>query len=185
MKPLSKIKRSLLRTKKEDAENSNPTQPPLPAQPTASNTDGPTAAATSPSQDPNPWARAFGIIQIREPELMSDYKKHLASLQGNNTGRGDLSAPQIESIVRQLLKHREETQFLVFLLGKPVEVRKQAEKLVKFLLWTEPIVKNALSAQPHAALAWSGVSMLLPVGKYPNCELILTLEAPDKRHHTK
>jgi hypothetical protein len=34
----------------------------------------------------------------------------------------------------------------------------------QFLLWSGPIVKDALSAQPYAALAWSGVSLLLPVG---------------------
>ncbi|KAJ6078055.1 uncharacterized protein N7446_000991 [Penicillium canescens] len=36
------------------------------------------------------------------------------------------------------------------------------ERSVKFVLWFDPIVKNAVSTQPYAALAWSGASLLLP-----------------------
>lgn len=49
------------------------------------------------------------------------------------------------------------------MLEKDAEIRKQVERLAKFLIWSDEITKNALSAQPYAALAWSGVSMLSPV----------------------
>jgi ankyrin repeat domain-containing protein 50 len=97
---------------------------------------------------------------------MADYKKHLASLHGGAVTSVDLSTPRsVESVVKQLLKDREDGQWRVSLLGKDVRIREQAEKLAKFLLWTDPIVKSAISAQPYAALAWSGVSLLLPVRK--------------------
>jgi hypothetical protein len=144
-------------------------QPPLPAQPAAPDTAVP--SDSSAGQDIDPWSRAFDIVQARERELMTDYKKHLASLQGTaSAASGDLSTPRsVESILKQLLKDREEKQWMVSLMGKPVKIREQGEKLVKFLLWTDPIVKNAVSAQPYAALAWTGVSMLLPVGEFPGC----------------
>jgi hypothetical protein len=109
----------------------------------------------SAGQDIDPWSRAFEIVQTREPELMTDYQKHLASLQGTaSAASGDLSTPRsVEFILKQLLKDREEKQWMVPLMGKPVKFREQGEKLVKFLLWTDPIVKNAVSAQPYAALA--------------------------------
>lgn len=97
---------------------------------------------------------------------MEDYKKHLASLQDDTATGADISNRQsIESIVKQLWEDREKKQWRVSLLGKEIKIRAQAERLAKFLLWSDPIVKNALSAQPYAALAWSGVSLLLPVGK--------------------
>jgi hypothetical protein len=97
----------------------------------------------------------------REPDLMADYSRHLAA---RHDAAGLLSTPQsVESVVKQLLDDREMKQWRISLLGRDVKVRKQAEKLVKFLLWSDGIVKSAVSAQPYAALAWSGVSVLLPV----------------------
>jgi len=71
--------------------------------------------------------------------------------------------PSVESIVKTLLEDREKKAWRVSILGKDIKIRKQAERLAKFLLWSDPIVQKALSAQPYAALAWSGVSLLLSV----------------------
>ncbi|KAK3334654.1 hypothetical protein B0H65DRAFT_561698 [Neurospora tetraspora] len=121
--------------------------------------------ASSPSHDVDPWGQAYKIFREREPELMADYAKHLASVQGDPPASIDLSVPRsVESIVTQLLEDREKKQWQVSLLGRDIKIREQAEKLAKFLLWSDPIVKDALSAQPYAALAWTGVSLLLPVG---------------------
>ncbi|KAI3317871.1 hypothetical protein HD806DRAFT_355125 [Xylariaceae sp. AK1471] len=134
------------------------TSPTLSAQPTASDVVSP------PSLDVDPWNQAYEKVQGREPELMEDYKKHLASLQKDAAAHADLSTPRsVECIMEQLLKDREKKQWRVSLLGKDIKIREQAERLAKFLLWSDPIVKNALSAQPYAALAWSGVSLLLPL----------------------
>jgi hypothetical protein len=119
-----------------------------------------------PPSDFEPWTRAYEILQAREPELIEDYKKHLGSLQCDAATDADLLTPRsVESIVKQLLDDREKKQWRVSLLGKEVKIREQAERLAKFLLWSDPVVKNALSAQPYAALAWSGVSLVLPVGQ--------------------
>jgi hypothetical protein len=151
-----------------DEQSPVPARPAVPAQPAAPDTAVP--SDSSAGQEIDPWSRAFAIVQAREPGLMTDYKKHLASLQGNASATSeDLPTPRfVESVLKQLLKDREEKQWMVSLMGKPVQIREQGEKLVKFLLWTDPIVKNAVSAQPYAALAWTGVSMLLPVGEFPD-----------------
>lgn len=118
------------------------------------------------SDDFELWTRAYEMLQTREPKLMEDYKKHLASLQHDGATDADLSTSRsVESIVKQLLDNREKEQWRVSLLGKEVKIRQQAERLVKFLLWSDPLVRNAVSTQPYAALAWSGVSLLLPVSK--------------------
>ena len=133
--------------------------------PATSTSEPASDTASSPSHDVDPWVRAYKIFREREPELMADYAKHLASVQGDPLASVDLSVPwSVESIVRQLLEDREKKQWQVSLLGKDIKIREQAEKLAKFLLWSDPIVKNALNAQPYAALAWNGVSLLLPVG---------------------
>ena len=75
-------------------------QPPVPAQPAAPDIAGP--SDPSAGQDIDPWSRAFDIVQARESGLMTDYKKHLASLQGSaSAASGDLSTPRsVESILK-------------------------------------------------------------------------------------
>ncbi|RYP67000.1 hypothetical protein DL771_007496 [Monosporascus sp. 5C6A] len=134
--------------------------------PSATPATGPISPSPSaPSHDVDPWSRAYEIVQEREPELMVDYKKHLASLQGDTAASAaDLSSQgSVEPIVKRLLENREQKQWRVALLGKDIKIREQVERLAKFLLWSDPVVKNAFSAQPYAALAWSGVSLLLPL----------------------
>lgn len=111
-------------------------------------------AAPRTRTDIDPWTRAYEIVQERERELMADYKRHLASLQDNAAASGHLLTPRtVESVVNKLFEDREKKQWRVSLLGNDVKIREQVERLAKFLLWSDPIMKNALSAQPYAALA--------------------------------
>ena len=172
MKVFSKFKKHLpARSKKNSTDAPNgkdkDSSPPTPEPRSVTPVPGqPTASGTIASQNIDPWLRAYEIFEKLKPELAADYKKHLASLQGSTTTTSaDLSTPRsVEAIVKQLLQERENKQWQISLPGKNVKIREQAENLVKFLLWTDPIVKTAVSAQPYTALAWSGVSLLLPVG---------------------
>ena len=44
-----------------------------------------------------------------------------------------------------------------------MEVKSQIEKIIKTVLWAQSFVSSAISADPHAALAWAGVSLLMPL----------------------
>ncbi|KAH8654691.1 ankyrin repeat-containing domain protein [Ilyonectria robusta] len=161
------------------ARPASPVRQPPPAQPSppspapaaslpeaSSDTRGQPIVSDTPltSNDTDPWTRAYEIFRGREPELMADYQKHLASLQDDAAAGGDLSTPRsVESMINKLLEDREKRQWRVSLLGKDVKIREQVERLAKFLLWSDPIVKTAVSTQPYAALAWSGVLLLLPL----------------------
>lgn len=75
-------------------------------------------------------------------------------------------AESVKLAVTRLEAEREEKQWRVQLLGrKDIVLRDQVENLVKFAIWSNGVVSDALSAQPYAALAWSGVQILLPVGR--------------------
>lgn len=124
------------------------------------------------SDSKDPWALAYVILQKREPKLVEYYQTHLSLAQRNGSVDpadavdADLSNPRsVESMMTRLLEDREQKQWKVSLLGKDVKIREQTEKLAKFLLWADPVVKNAVSTQPYAALAWAGVSLLLPVSQ--------------------
>lgn len=108
-----------------------------------------------------PWTRAYKMVQEREGELMADYWKHF---QGDAAAGADLSSRHsVETILNKLLEGRKREQWSFSILGKNVKIREQVERLAKFILWSDPIVQKAVSSQPYAALAWSGVSLLLPL----------------------
>ncbi|KAJ5372585.1 hypothetical protein N7517_004591 [Penicillium concentricum] len=119
---------------------------------------------SSTSQDNDTWSRAYELAANREPDLMRDYANHLASLQPNSTTKRNISSSDfVEDVVNQLLEDRQKKQWRLPLLGDNVIIRKQVEKLTKVLLWSDPVIKRAVSFQPYAALAWSSVSILLPL----------------------
>ncbi|KAJ4863764.1 ankyrin repeats (3 copies) domain-containing protein [Trichoderma breve] len=121
-------------------------------------------AASSVGTDDDTWALAFKLAQERESNLMLAYEEYLFSLQGDNAASGDMSIPEIiQSIVKRTIEEEEKKNWRVLLFGADFEVRIQVQRLTKFLLWSESIVKAAMSSQPYAALAWSGVSLLLPL----------------------
>ncbi len=68
--------------------------------------------------------------------------------------------------IQAKLKRRDTRQFIINLAGKSIKVREYGESIAKFVIWSEDIVSTAINAQPFAALAWAGVSILLPVSNY-------------------
>ena len=108
------------------------------------------------------WVLAYKALKLRDPDLVAAYERLLAP---TTTDLAYLSPSHesIETIVKSKLQEREANQLVINLGQRPVKVREQGEKIIKFILWSNGIVSQALSAQPYAALAWSGVSILLPV----------------------
>jgi hypothetical protein len=114
------------------------------------------------------WPRAFRLFRKREPGLAEDYEKHLRAHHPEmGHGTGLLGRDFIDTVVTHLLDDREKRQWQVSFMGKDVMVRDQIEKLVKFVVWVDETVKPAVGAQPYAALAWSGVTLLIPVRNEP------------------
>lgn len=114
------------------------------------------------------WAKAYDILAEREPDLISDYERHLAATQDGQDAAADrraaLSNPEaVKEVVQSLQDNRKAKQWKFSIRSKDHKVKDQLEKLVKLVSLADGIIKNAVSAQPYAALAWSAVSVFLPV----------------------
>lgn len=112
------------------------------------------------------WICAYRLIQKREANLMDDYTKYLNTLliNGPPMPERDLLSPlYVESIVSRLIEIREKDKVRVPLPRANTEMRQEIEKLAQFLVWSDTIIKKTSKSQPHAALAWSGVSIFLSV----------------------
>ncbi|ETS85637.1 hypothetical protein PFICI_03662 [Pestalotiopsis fici W106-1] len=111
------------------------------------------------------WATAYQSFVRREGELATAYETHLTTITDADspTLRDLTSTDWAKSTVKHLEEKRQSNQWKFSFLGRDIKVREQAEKLTKTLSLCDSVVKQALSAQPFAALAWSGVSILLPL----------------------
>lgn len=107
--------------------------------------------------------RAYKTLEIRDPDLVADYAYYLDSARTSTPTLRTLSPKLIEAVIEQKLQDNEAKKLVFHLGSKSIKVREQGEKLIKFILWSDGIISAAVSAQPYAALAWSGVSLLLPV----------------------
>ena len=130
------------------------------------------------------WERAFWALKARQPILIEEYEKQLASMAVLN-GAGPpvpqkLGPALIETLVKQKLNERE-AERLVFQVGKmDIKIRAIGEKIIKTILWANTFIGAALSSQPYAWLAWSGVSILLPLMLNNSTQIAAMVEGLDK-----
>lgn len=145
-----------------DPQPLNPLPTPLSLRQLSGLSSGQPAASVAPSTSDTTdlWELAYELFREQEPELAEDYNKQLP---GNATAISNISSRQcIETALKKLLEDREKKQLKISFLGHSMKIRKQVERLTKFVQWSDPLVKAAVSTQPYAALAWSGVGLVLP-----------------------
>ena len=67
------------------------------------------------------------------------------------------------TIIHQLYSERKTNELVLKLAGKPFKVRETGEKIISFVWQSKDIITAMASVEPHAALAWSGISQIFPV----------------------
>ncbi|XHF97076.1 hypothetical protein AWENTII_000679 [Aspergillus wentii] len=144
-----------------------PKSPTTPIAPDQKTTKSPIVEANADREvQVDPWTRAFELFRERNHDqgLVIAYKDHLGFLRGDGDSGPDLwSKDSVEATVKKLLEDRDQKQWKITIMDRDIKIRSQLERLTKFLLWSDPVVKTAVSCQPYAALAWSGVSLILPL----------------------
>jgi hypothetical protein len=119
------------------------------------------------------WTKAYDELIADKAKLawVNEYEVNLAKLQSSGQPEGFTINPEsVRSIVAQLDRKREDEQWCLKwktdYFNLDINLRKQVQKLVKVATWSDVLVKEALTTQPHAALAWCAATMVLPV-RYP------------------
>ncbi|RMZ76840.1 hypothetical protein DV738_g4654, partial [Chaetothyriales sp. CBS 135597] len=101
------------------------------------------------------WDDAYKTLKTREPELITEFEQILGGHVTSNE--------QVQAKVQAQLDGRVAEQWMVHVMDKDVRIRQMAENIFKFLIWSKDLVSTSLTGQPHLALAWSGITMLLPL----------------------
>ena len=118
------------------------------------------------------WDRAHRLLREDKSnsQLLVAYERILASeldivaspVASADWGSRDRSR-QVSELIAKKLKIIEDTRWRLQLGRETVELKAQVNKVVKTVIWAQGFVSSAVSADPHSALAWAGVSLLLPL----------------------
>lgn len=111
------------------------------------------------------WMHAYEILKLRDPELVAAFEGCSTSTDVTHTASASsaLSPDLIDSIIKSKLEDHEAKRLVVRLGKEPIKVREQGEKIIRFIISSNTFISTAIDAQPFAALAWSGVSIILTV----------------------
>ncbi|MCJ1247609.1 hypothetical protein MMC30_004824 [Trapelia coarctata] len=120
--------------------------------------------------EPSLWALAYKDLQEAQPELVEKFS-HCLGISTTRTKDGKLVYPDIEGVAHKALGEIQQARDLEEKLrGTSATIRKYFEQTVKVVIASNDFISKAVSANPYAALAWTGVSLLLPLLLNPTQE---------------
>ncbi|MCJ1246978.1 Ankyrin-2 [Trapelia coarctata] len=119
----------------------------------------------------NFWDRAWSSIQqgSKHTKLLNEYEKALLSAYGDT----DVSIPssaqpaqsgrqeQVARLVARTIEDVDKKKMTLSGGSRELVVREQVDRIIKALLFAQSAVTAAVSSQPFAAVAWSGVCLLV------------------------
>ena len=116
------------------------------------------------------WASAYACLQIENPRLVRKLEHCLGISATDNDA-------EIDGLAQKALEKIGEAQDS----GEKHKssLQKYTKKAIELIIASKDFISSAASMEPHAALAWSGVSLLLPVS-HPQALMLHTYtgEAP-------
>ena len=135
------------------------------------------------------WDRAYEVLREDKEsrKLMDAYEKILLSeLKDDHSfpavaeGTGtSMRRRNMLALVRKKVKAVDDARWKFQLGERTVELKTQVDRIVKAILFAKDFVSSAVSAEPHAALAWAGVCMLLPLLLNPEIQKKALVEGLD------
>ena len=151
------------------------------AAPTVSSTPAPKAMALAVSGSTktnlgkaargSAWDEAYAQLRIEQPDF-TKYELMLFSSvdQGSpltehevEVMEGEKRHQKLVEVVNAQEQAVMDSQWKVQLGGKELVVREQVRRIASAVIWAKDAIDAAVQNEPHAALAWAGVSILLPV----------------------
>ena len=95
------------------------------------------------------WKRAFDALCKEDADILNQYEGQLSQQNG--------------ILIDKALREREIKQWTIKLAGKSLKLRELGQKVVSFIDYSKQYLQSTTSSEPHAALAWTCISFLLPV----------------------
>ncbi|KAJ5540072.1 hypothetical protein N7513_008404 [Penicillium frequentans] len=110
------------------------------------------------------WKEAYKELYKDDARLIKAYEDAL--LQQDDLGSQKSLAEsntdtRLGSLVKLRLAEIESSRLKITFAGKEITVREQARRAIDLIISLKPSIAIAVGADPHAALAWAGIMLLL------------------------
>lgn len=105
------------------------------------------------------WVNAFTKLEAEDVEVLRKHETQIAEL--NNI------------LINKALYEKKLKQWCVTLAGKSLNIREIGAKIINFVSSSQSYMAQVASVEPHAALAWTCVSLLLPVSAFSELCILL------------
>ncbi|KAL8710674.1 MAG: hypothetical protein Q9225_007244 [Loekoesia sp. 1 TL-2023] len=129
----------------------------------------PSTISKSGAAEDSLWTLAYHDLRRDNPKLVQQLQDCLG-VRNTHDGAGDLISSDINRVVQGALEEIAEAADSVEHSRTALAIRKLPKKAVTIVIASKDFIAAAASANPHAALAWSGVSLLLPLLLNPSQE---------------
>jgi hypothetical protein len=97
------------------------------------------------------WKRAYQGLRKEDKDILSSYEKQISKHN--------------KILIDKKLRGDDITQLTLKVAGKSLRLRELGQKIISFITYSQGYIQAATSLDPHAALAWTCVSILLPVSE--------------------
>ncbi|PYI36163.1 hypothetical protein BP00DRAFT_474846 [Aspergillus indologenus CBS 114.80] len=128
----------------------------------------------------NLWKVALEELREKDGRLVAAYEQDLVSESSKNQGQdgarqiesGRLSKPEPQQeLVREALQRLEGGQLVIPRRCRQTAIGNHVQRIVQIILSVKDVISQAVSAEPHASLAWAGVLVVLPLLLKPFTQL--------------
>lgn len=114
------------------------------------------------------WAFAFKDLQKANPELIEKFK-YCIGVGSEADGLQNPESSTKDMVQNGLSKIDEVIISKEALNGKSDKIRKYFEQTIKLVISAKDFISAAVAANPSAAMAWTGICLVLPVsGRFKN-----------------
>ena len=113
------------------------------------------------------WDEAYEALREANSKLAEQYEESIMRIDHENGHLAPVGSlarqKQLSVVITKRLEAIEKDQKSFMVAGRRVILQEQLDKVVRIVMFAKDFVSSAVSAEPHAALAWAGVCVLLPV----------------------
>lgn len=124
--------------------------------------DEPTEAYKSLEENKDTWTAAYEALKARNSPLIESLEKNATAATESSTL--SLDRPEdVKKLIDYAQKTHDENQLIVSLGSRSININKCLTNMFNFITWSKSIIDIAVAPQPYASLAWSCVSVFLPI----------------------
>ncbi|KUJ15374.1 uncharacterized protein LY89DRAFT_719937 [Mollisia scopiformis] len=158
---------------------------PAPVIPTTASTDTTAAEpdeskkASSEASPPETdiWKLAYERLTKEKPSLVEHYEQILAQEEADSSAKSQDSPENITNSITRLtdlaskkLAHLDDSRLKIRLRSKTFVVKDGVDQVLEIVVAAKDFVSGIVASDPHVAIAWTGVCVLLPLLLNPKAQ---------------